>query len=105
MSQSSDEIIRQAMERGEFQDLPNKGKKLDLSDYFDTPDEVRLGYSLLKSNAFVPEEVQMLKEIEALQEKVQQAKDKAARQQIQKEIELRRLKYNLLMDRFHRRHS
>jgi hypothetical protein len=29
MSQSSDKIIRQALERDEFQNLPNKGKKLD----------------------------------------------------------------------------
>jgi ribonucleotide reductase beta subunit family protein with ferritin-like domain len=62
-----------------------------------------LGYGLLKSNNFVPEEVQMLKDIESLQEKLKQATSEEERKTLQREIETRRLKYNLLMDRFHRR--
>ena len=44
-----DEIIREAMEKGEFDNLPGKGKPLDLEAYFATPADVRLGYSVLKS--------------------------------------------------------
>lgn len=72
MTRSIDEILRDAIERGEFQNLPGQGRKLNLDDYFDTPEDVRLGYGLLKSNDFVPEEVQMLKDIETLQEKLKQ---------------------------------
>jgi len=103
MSPSIDELIRQAMERGEFKDLPNQGKKLDLDQYFDTPEEVRLGYSLLKSNDFVPEEIQLLKEIEALQAQLPQAGDELERARLRKEVQACRLKYDLLMERFHRR--
>lgn len=103
MTRSIDEILRDAIERGEFQNLPGQGKKLDLDDYFNTPEDLRLGYGLLKSNDFVPEEVQMLKEIEELQEKLKQTVPDAERDQLKKEIESRRLKYNLLLDRFHRR--
>jgi hypothetical protein len=40
-------IIKDAMERGEFDNLPGKGKPIDLTEYFDTPEEVRLANSLL----------------------------------------------------------
>jgi hypothetical protein len=46
MSKSSDEIIQEAMQRGEFENLPGKGKPLNLSDYFNTPEDVRLAYSI-----------------------------------------------------------
>lgn len=103
MTKSIDETLRQAIERGAFQNLPGQGRKLDLDDYFNAPEDVRLGYGLLRSNNFVPEEVQMLKDIESLQEKLKQATVEEERKTLQREIETRRLKYNLLMDRFHRR--
>lgn len=103
MTKAIDEVIREAIERGEFENLANKGKKLNLDDYFNTPEDVRLGYSLLKSNDFVPEEVQLLKRIEALQEQIKHSEAEAERQQLHREIETCLLKYNLLMERFHKR--
>lgn len=97
-----DEAIRAAMERGEFDNLSNKGKKLDLDDYFNTPEDQRLGFSVLKNAAYLPEEVQLLKEIGELQEKLSSLKDEAERKKLLKEIESRRLKYNLLMERRNR---
>jgi len=104
MAKSIDEIIREAIEDGKFKDLANKGTKLDLSDYFDAPEDLRVGYSVLKNADFVPEEVLMLKEIEALKEKLDTLSDETQRGKLLKGIENRRLKYNLLMDRF-KRHS
>lgn len=99
MSKSSDEAIRAAMERGDFDNLPNKGKKLNLDDYFNTPEDLRLGFSVLKNADYVPEEIQLLKEIGELQEKLAAVKGEDKRRSLIKEIEGRRLKYNLLMDR------
>jgi hypothetical protein len=99
MPTSSDEAIRAAMERGDFDNLPNKGKKLDLDDYFNTPEDLRLGFSVLKNADYVPEEVQLLKEIGELQEKLANISKEDERKSLQKEIESRRLKYNLLMDK------
>jgi hypothetical protein len=99
MPTSSDEAIRAAMERGDFDNLPNKGKKLDLDDYFNTPEDLRLGFSVLKNADYIPEEVQLLKEIGELQEKLANKSGEDERKSLQKEIESRRLKYNLLMDK------
>jgi len=103
MTRSIDEILRDAIERGKFQNLPGQGKKLDLDEYFNTPEDVRLGYGLLKSNDFVPEEVQLLKDIESLQEKLKKTTSDEECNCLRREIESRRLKFNLLIDRSHRR--
>jgi hypothetical protein len=99
MTKSIDEVIRAAMERGGFNNLSNKGKKLNLDDYFNTPEDLRLGFSVLKNADYVPEEVQLLKEIGELQEKLATLKGEEERQSLLKGIEGRRLKYNLLKDR------
>lgn len=97
-----DEIIRQAMQRGEFDNLKNSGKKLDLDEYFEMPEDVRVGYSLLKNANFVPTEIELLQEITALEDKLKNAKANQ-REKIQKEIREKRLKYDLLLDSARRR--
>lgn len=93
-----EEKIREAMEKGEFDDLPGKGKPLDLDAYFATPADVRLGYSVLKSAGCAPVEVELLKEIESLKSQLAGCDDERKRQALSAEIESETLKLNLLMD-------
>jgi hypothetical protein len=65
-----DNMIKAAIERGEFKNLEGEGKPINLDDYFATPEDVRMGYSVLKSNDIVPEEIDRLKEISELREKL-----------------------------------
>ena len=95
--------IQNAMERGDFEDLKGKGKPLDLNDYFETPEENRLGYTLLKNAGFVPEEVQLLNLISELKEKIRKTKDKNDLMTMKKQLRDTQLKYDLLMDRLHKR--
>ena len=55
--------IREAIAEGKFDRLPNAGQPLDLEEYFQTPAEWRLAYSILKSAKCLPEEVELLNEI------------------------------------------
>jgi hypothetical protein len=43
-----DEKIQEAMAKGEFDDLPGRGKPIDLSDYFATPEDRRITYSVFE---------------------------------------------------------
>src|SRR5215475_14118586 len=61
-----DEKIKESIARGEFDNLPGKGKPLDLDAYFATPEHLRIGYSILKGAEIVPEEMELLKQIEGL---------------------------------------
>lgn len=90
--------IQEAIESGEFDNLPGKGKPLDLEAYFATPADLRLGYSVLKSAGCVPEEVALQKEIAQLKEDLSQCADEQKCRAISKEIESRSLKLSLLMD-------
>jgi hypothetical protein len=91
-------ILREAMARGEFDDLPGKGKPVDLGAYFDTPEDLLMAYSIMKNAGVLPEEVELLKEIEALSGELEAAKDAGQRRRLKKEIEARKLKVSLLME-------
>lgn len=95
--------IREAIERGEFDNLPGKGKPIDLEPYFNTPEELRMAYSILKSNDFVPEEVEIMKEISALKERHSATGDESERSSLQKRILERKLALTLLLDRRRRK--
>jgi len=60
---SVDEIIRQAMEEGKFDDLPGAGKPLDLEQYPYQDPEWRVAFHLLKSGGFSLPWMERLKEI------------------------------------------
>ena len=90
--------IKKAIAEGEFDDLPGKGKPVDLRAYFDTPEDLRMAYSILKDANVVPEEVQLLKDIEALKAQLETCSDQEQRNQIEKAIREKRLTFNLLIE-------
>lgn len=79
-----DEQIRRAIEAGEFDNLSGKGKPIDLRAYFETPEDLRMAYSILKGNNFVPEEVEVLREIEALKQKLEACSDETTTGRLKK---------------------
>jgi len=99
LDRSVEAILREAIERGEFDNLPGAGKPLDLAAYFDTPEEVRLAYSILKNADALPREAELLKEVAALKEELETCEDEAGRKQIGQMIQDRLLQYHLLTER------
>ncbi len=65
-----DHIGRHLMESqktGELQAAPSFGKPLDFGDgYFETPEDLRMGYKVLKDGGYVPPEVELMQQIQAL---------------------------------------
>lgn len=90
--------IREAMDAGEFDDLPGKGQPIDLDAYFAAPPDLRLSYSVLKSAGCVPEEVALLKEIEGLKARLADSPRADERRRLEDEVKSRTLKLNLLLD-------
>ena len=87
---SVDEKIEEAIAKGEFDNLPGKGKPLDLDAYFATPEHLRMAYSILKSADIIPEEIELLREIEALKRSLDSSttpmEKKALRQQLSEKL-------------------
>jgi Domain of unknown function (DUF1992) len=98
-----EEQVRKAIEAGEFDNLPGKGKPIDLKPYFETPEDLRMAYAILKSNNFVPEEVEALKEIDALKMKLESCSDEEQRNKLSKEIRQKNFSFNMLLERRKRR--
>jgi hypothetical protein len=97
-----EELIKDAIAKGEFENLTGKGRPLDLSAYFEAPEDVRMGYGMLKGAGFVPEEAQLLKDIAALREELRVCTDESRRKELSKAIQEKNLSYSLLMERFKR---
>lgn len=94
-----EEKIKQAMEEGEFDNLKGKGKPLNLDAYFNTPEDIRMGYTLLKNNEFVPEEIELLKELGVLREKIKACAIDAEKQILTKKLNEKNLALALILER------
>lgn len=92
-------IIKEAQERGDFDNLPGKGKPIDLSAYFDTPEDVRMAYSILKNAGMTSREADLLKEIAELKQVHAAMLDEEKKKKLQKEIEQKQIEFSLMMER------
>ena len=71
--------IREAQERGEFDDLPGAGAPLDLDDDSLVPEDLRAAYRVLKNSGFVPPELEVYREIREVEQLLQRVEDDGER--------------------------
>jgi DnaJ homologue, subfamily C, member 28, conserved domain len=90
--------IQEAIDAGEFDNLPNAGGKLDLDSYFALPPHLRMAYSVLKSANCVPQEIELLNEV-ARAEAALAAAGEASRDRLSRNLEAARLRLNVALDR------
>src|SRR5688572_12462617 len=88
--------IREAMEQGAFDNLPGAGRPVSLEEYFSTPEDMRMAYSILKNANCRPIEVELLNEIARLEQAMAAASDAAARAAHQRDLALRRTELAIL---------
>jgi hypothetical protein len=91
-------IIKDAMERGEFDNLPGKGKPVDLTEYFETPEEVRLANSVLKNAGMTSRELELLKEIAELKQLQGAVLDEKKKEEIARQIRQKQVEFSLMME-------
>ena len=91
--------IREAMAQGRFENLPGAGQPLNLEEYFSTPEEVRMAYSILKSANCVPAEVELLNEVSRLERALAQTADATARETLQRELANRGTQLAIVFER------
>ncbi|CCO08451.1 DnaJ family domain-containing protein [Desulforamulus hydrothermalis] len=90
--------IREAMEKGEFNNLPGSGQPLKLDDLSHVPDDLRAGYRLLKNAGVLPEELEIKKEIITLQKLIDYCYDQDEKRQLTKKLNEKILRFNILME-------
>ena len=94
-----EEKIKEAQQRGEFDNLPGKGKPIDLSAYFETPEDIRLAQSVLKNSGFTSREVELLNEIAALKQILAAGVDETKKPEILKQIQEKQIEFSLRMEK------
>lgn len=91
-------LIQEAIARGDFDNLPNKGKRIDLTDYFNTPEELRMASSILKNAGVKPPEVELLRKIAELKNQLALSNEKDEKTKFQKKIEILQIEFNIAME-------
>ena len=95
--------IQKGMSEGLFSNLKGAGKPINMDDYFNTPEDLRLAYSVLKNGNIIPPEIEILKDIERLKEQLRDCTDEAKRKQLNKQLNEKILSFDLTMERYKRR--
>ena len=85
LTRLAEERIRDAIQRGEFDNLPGRGKPLKLEDDRHIPDDLRLAYRILKNADCLPPELELKKEIRKAEELLSSISDEGEKyRQLQK---------------------
>ena len=106
----AEQKIQEALARGEFDDLPGAGQPIDLDEYFRTPEPIRMAYSILKSARCVPEEIELMKEVQALEDALARApergeEDEQSRARVRRRLRDTRLQLALALERLRARRA
>jgi hypothetical protein len=88
--------IREAIENGEFDDLPGAGKPLDMEDDSNVPEDLRLAYKILKNADCLPPELELRKEIRQMEDLLSEMPDEKERYRTVKKINYQILKLNMM---------
>ncbi|MFB9757488.1 DUF1992 domain-containing protein [Ectobacillus funiculus] len=95
----AEERIRQSIQNGDFENLPGKGKPLKLDDLSGVPEDLRMGYKILKNAGMVPEEVQLKKDMLKLEDLLACCIDEQERTSLQSKLTEKELRFNQLMEK------
>ncbi len=80
--------IREALERGELDNLHGAGKPLDLNDDPLVPEDLRVAYRILKNAGFVPPELEPILEIRNIEQLIDKLESSDERSRALRKLEL-----------------
>jgi hypothetical protein len=94
-----EERIRAAQQEGVFDNLPGRGKALNLDDDSGVPEDLRLTYKVLKNSDCLPIELELRREFFNLRKLLNAAIDEPTRRELRRELNLIALNLNLRKQR------
>ena len=88
--------IQEALERGEFDNLPGRGKPLLLEEDSHIPEELRVAYKILKNADCLPPELEAKKEIRQMEDLLADIPDEKERYKLIKKFNYMIMKLNMM---------
>jgi hypothetical protein len=95
----AEERILEAQRAGAFNDLPGKGKPLELEDLRWLPEDLRIGYHILKNAHVLPPEAELLKQIHSLEDLLKYVEEEDERRVLAKSLQWKLIRLDLLRRR------
>lgn len=95
----AEQRIQEAQRKGEFDDLAGKGKPLELEDYSQLPEDLRMAYHVLKNAHVLPPEAELMKDIQILEDLLKHVEDEGERKSLAKSIQWKMIRLDILKRR------
>lgn len=91
--------IREAIENGDFDNLRNSGKPMDLEDDLFVPEDLRCAYRVLRNAGCIPPELEIRKEIMNLKDLIETLDDERERLRKIRELNFKIVQLNTMRKR------
>lgn len=88
--------IKDAQERGDFEDLPGHGEPINIEDNSHIPEDMRLTYKILKNADCLPPELQLRKEIRQMEDLLEGIPDEKEKYRQIKKINYKIMQLNMM---------
>lgn len=95
----AEQRIQEAMENGELDNLPGKGKPLDLTECRHIPPDLRMAYKVLKNSGIIPPEMEIKKEIALLEQLIVQCINENDKADLARRLQDKTVCYAVLMEK------
>ncbi len=103
LTQIAESKIREAIQKGELKNLPGAGKRIKIDNMLFVPAEDRLAYTILKNAGLAPNEVLLKKEMETLQNSINDCTEMDVKDSLKKRLEQTTIRYRIIMEKRLRR--
>ena len=87
--------IQEAQRKGEFDNLPGRGKPIDYEEDRHIPEDLRLAYKILKNADCLPPEIEEKKEIRQMEDLLANIPDEKEKYKLIKKINYKIMKLNM----------
>ncbi|MFX3619242.1 MAG: DnaJ family domain-containing protein [Sporolactobacillus sp.] len=94
----AEEKIQKGLREGSFENLPGKGKPQKFEDDSGVPADLRVAYKILKNAGYLPEELQLRKDLVTLTDLINCCTDHAEKEKLTGELKAKRLEFSRLME-------
>jgi hypothetical protein len=91
--------IREAIARGDFDDLPGSGRPLARDDLARVPPHLRAAYRVLRNANVLPPELEVRKQLAALDAEITETRDESELRELRRRRSLTDLNYRVMMER------
>ncbi|NGZ78170.1 DnaJ family domain-containing protein [Saccharibacillus alkalitolerans] len=95
LSWLAEQKIEEAMRGGEFDNLPGKGRPIEMDDLSGVPEELRVPYRILKNAGVLPEEIVLRKECLELEDLLAACRSDEEREEVGSRLNAKKLKLRM----------